>query len=59
MKYLDEYRDAQAARALADEIRKITTRDWVIMEICGGQTHSIVKFGIDELLPMAPAARFA
>ena len=51
MKYLDEYRDAQAARALADEIRKITTRDWVIMEICGGQTHSIVKFGIDELLP--------
>jgi hydrogenase expression/formation protein HypD len=51
MKYLDEYRDAAAAHQLAREIRRITTRPWTLMEICGGQTHSIVKFGIDELLP--------
>ena len=51
MKYLDEYRDAEAARQLAREIHRITTRPWTIMEVCGGQTHAIVKFGIDELLP--------
>ncbi len=51
MKYLDEYRDADAAHKLAREIRRIRTRPWTIMEICGGQTHAIVKFGIDELLP--------
>lgn len=51
MKYLDEYRDPDAAHRLASEIRKITTRNWTIMEICGGQTHSIVKHGIDQLLP--------
>jgi hydrogenase expression/formation protein HypD len=51
MKYLDEYRDADLARQYAREIRRITTRPWSIMEVCGGQTHAIVKFGIDELLP--------
>jgi hydrogenase expression/formation protein HypD len=51
MKYVDEYRDANAARALADQIRQATTRPWTIMEICGGQTHTIVKYGIEELLP--------
>ena len=51
MKFLDEYRDADAARKLAREIHRITTRPWTIMEVCGGQTHAIVKFGIDELLP--------
>ncbi|MDP2653541.1 MAG: hydrogenase formation protein HypD [Candidatus Omnitrophota bacterium] len=51
MKYIDEYRDAQAARVLSREIHKITTRPWTIMEVCGGQTHAIVKFGIDEVLP--------
>jgi hydrogenase expression/formation protein HypD len=51
MKYLDEYRDAEAAHRFAREIARITTRPWAIMEICGGQTHAIVKFGIDELLP--------
>ncbi len=51
MKYLDEYRDAEAVRKLAKEIGQITTRPWTIMEICGGQTHAIVKFGIDQLLP--------
>jgi hydrogenase expression/formation protein HypD len=51
MKYLDEYRDAGAARRYADEIARITTQPWSIMEVCGGQTHSILKFGIDQLLP--------
>jgi len=52
MKYLDEYRDADAARQYAHEITRITTQPWSIMEVCGGQTHSILKFGIDQLLPM-------
>ena len=51
MKYLSEYRDPQLARRLARDIRRITTKPHVLMEVCGGQTHAIVKFGIDELLP--------
>src|SRR5947207_12435060 len=51
MKYLDEYRDAEAARKYAREIARVTKRPWTLMEVCGGQTHTIVKFGIDELLP--------
>lgn len=51
MKFIDEYRDADAAKKYSDAIKKIVTKPWTIMEICGGQTHSIVKFGIDELLP--------
>lgn len=51
MKYLDEYRDGELAQQLAREIHRITTKPWSIMEVCGGQTHAIVKFGIDELLP--------
>jgi hydrogenase expression/formation protein HypD len=51
VKYLDEYRDADAARQYAREIGRITTQAWRIMEVCGGQTHSILKFGIDQLLP--------
>ncbi len=51
MRYLDEYRDARTAEQLARAIRKITTRPHTLMEVCGGQTHSIVKFGIDKLLP--------
>jgi len=51
VKYLDEYRDGRIARGLLDEIRRRVTRPWVIMEVCGGQTHSIVKHGIDRLLP--------
>jgi hydrogenase expression/formation protein HypD len=51
VKFLDEYRDAELARKLAREIHRVTTRPWTIMEVCGGQTHAIVKFGIDELLP--------
>ena len=51
MKYLDEYRDHRIARALAAEIAQRTTKPWVLMEICGGQTHTIMRYGIDELLP--------
>ena len=51
MKYQDEYRDPVAAQKLRQAIRRVTTRPWTIMEICGGQTHTIVKYGIDELLP--------
>lgn len=51
MKFIDEYRDARLARQLAGEIRRVTTRPWTLMEVCGGQTHAIVKFGIDALLP--------
>lgn len=51
MKYLDEYRDGELAQQLAREIHRLTTKPWSIMEVCGGQTHAIVKFGIDELLP--------
>jgi hydrogenase expression/formation protein HypD len=53
MKHIDEYRDGTAARAYAEAIGRIVTGPWTIMEVCGGQTHSIVKFGIDELLPPA------
>ena len=48
MKHVDEYRDGRIGRALLDEIRRTVTRPWVIMEVCGGQTHSIVKHGIDS-----------
>jgi hydrogenase expression/formation protein HypD len=51
MKYVDEYRDRRMAEKLAAEIRRAVTRPWAIMEVCGGQTHSIVKYGIDYLLP--------
>lgn len=51
MKYVDEYRDADAARELARALATVTTKPWTVMEICGGQTHTIVKYGIDELLP--------
>ena len=51
MKYLDEYRDGQVAAKLVAEIARAATRPWTLMEVCGGQTHSIVKHGIDRLLP--------
>ena len=51
MKHLAEYRDADTARRLAAEIGQIVTRPWAIMEVCGGQTHSIIRNGIDQLLP--------
>ncbi|HEX9756516.1 MAG TPA: hydrogenase formation protein HypD [Nitrospiria bacterium] len=51
MKFLDEYRNEKEVQQYAQRIRTITTKPWTIMEVCGGQTHTIVKFGIDELLP--------
>ena len=51
MKYLDEYRDRDVAQALVHRIAATATRPWVLMEMCGGQTHSIVRYGIDRLLP--------
>jgi hydrogenase expression/formation protein HypD len=51
MKYIDEYRDRQLAIKLSEEIRSVATKQWKIMEICGGQTHSILKYGLEEYLP--------
>lgn len=51
MKFIDEYRNGDAATGYARAIKRLVTRPWTIMEVCGGQTHAIVKFGIDELLP--------
>jgi hydrogenase expression/formation protein HypD len=51
VKYLDEYRDGRVAAKILGELARITTRPWTLMEVCGGQTHSIVKHGIDRLRP--------
>jgi hydrogenase expression/formation protein HypD len=51
MKYIDEYRNERIARNLAREIAACSSRNWVLMEICGGQTHTIMRYGLDELLP--------
>ena len=51
MKYLTEFRDPELAHAVLDEIHRTITRPWVLMEICGGQTHSIMRYGLDQLLP--------
>ena len=51
MKYLDEYRDGRVAAKILAEIGRVTTRPWNLMEVCGGQTHSIVKHGVDRMLP--------
>lgn len=51
MKYVDEYRDPQVALGIADRIKSVVTRPWVLMEVCGGQTHTLMRYGIEELLP--------
>src|SRR3989304_1563411 len=51
MKYVEEYRDGSLVRGVMTEIRRTITRPWVIMEICGGQTHAIMRYGLDQLLP--------
>ena len=51
MKYLTEFRDGEIARRMAREIHAVATRPWKIMEVCGGQTHSIIRNGIDQMLP--------
>jgi len=50
MKYLDEFRDPVLAQCLAREIRRTASRRWTIMEVCGGQTHSLLRYGIEEEL---------
>jgi len=51
VKYLEEFRDPELAQSILNRIQKTVTRPWTIMEVCGGQTHSIVRNGIDQLLP--------
>jgi len=51
VKYVDEYRNAGVAARYAEQLRRRVTRPWTVMEVCGGQTHAIVKFGLDRLLP--------
>lgn len=51
MRYIDEYRSEGAAKKVAERIRAVTSRPWTLMEICGGQTYTIVKYGLEELLP--------
>ena len=51
MKYLSEFRDAKLILRVIDQIHQITSRSWIIMEICGGQTHAIMRHGLDQLLP--------
>jgi hydrogenase expression/formation protein HypD len=51
MKYIDEYRDECLARAMVAEIARRVRRPWVLMEICGGQTHTLMRYALDELLP--------
>ncbi|MEJ2600876.1 MAG: hydrogenase formation protein HypD [Anaerolineales bacterium] len=51
MKFVSEYRDADLVHAVVEDIRRIITRPWVMMEICGGQTHAIMRYGLDQLLP--------
>lgn len=51
MKFVDEYRDTEVVLRYARSLRAVTTRPWTIREVCGGQTHAIVRFGLDELLP--------
>jgi hydrogenase expression/formation protein HypD len=51
MRFVNEYRDPDTARRYAESIQELVTRPWALIEVCGGQTHSIVRFGIDELLP--------
>ncbi len=51
MKYIDEYRDEATVQRYVEAIRRMVTRPWTVMEICGGQTHTILKFGLDRMLP--------
>ena len=56
VKYLDEFRDPVLAGSCSRRDPAITTRPWTIMEVCGGQTHTIVRFGLDQLLPAGDRA---
>ncbi|MBN1231519.1 MAG: hydrogenase formation protein HypD [Anaerolineales bacterium] len=51
MKFAEAFRDPVLAKSTLEEIRRVTTKSWAIMEVCGGQTHAIMRYGIDQLLP--------
>ncbi|GAB4563766.1 MAG: hydrogenase formation protein HypD [Anaerolineae bacterium] len=51
MRYVEEFRQPELVRKLADQIRRTVTREWTVMEICGGQTHAFMRFGLESLLP--------
>jgi hydrogenase expression/formation protein HypD len=51
MQYVDEYRDPKIAKAIVERIARKVSQPWVLMEVCGGQTHTLMRYGIDELLP--------
>ena len=51
MKYVDEYRDPHLAERLVTRLQKTVTRPWTVMEVCGGQTHTLVRSGIDQMIP--------
>lgn len=51
MKYVDEYRDPQIAQAIVNQVARTATKPWVLMEVCGGQTHTLMRYGIGDLLP--------
>jgi hydrogenase expression/formation protein HypD len=51
VKFVDEYRNEESVRKVADSIRALVTRPWTLMEICGGQTHTLLRYGIDRMLP--------
>ena len=51
MKYLDEFHDPELAARLFADIERSITRPWAIMEVCGGQTHTLIRYGIDECAP--------
>lgn len=51
MRFVNEFRDSGLVRTVIEEIRRTVTRPWVLMEICGGQTHAIMRYGLDQLLP--------
>ena len=51
MRFVDEYRNEADAQQFAQAIERLVTRSWTIMEVCGGQTHTLIKFGIDRMLP--------
>src|SRR6476660_8761852 len=51
MKYIDEFNDPELAKRLLDDIHATVKQPWAIMEVCGGQTHSIIRHGIDQLIP--------
>jgi hydrogenase expression/formation protein HypD len=52
MQYLDEYRDCKAVSVLAEQINSVVKKNWSIMEVCGGQTHTIMKYGLEDMLPL-------